>query len=182
MFPTATDVVDGDLQELFGWVVREGVTNVVRHARATACTVTLSPTTVEVSDNGVGGPTGSGSGLTGLKERVTAAGRHAPCGPGRAPRLATPGRGCRRQRQGHPVTIRLLLADDQELVRTALAALLELEDDFEVVTTVGRGDEVVEAGDRAPARCRPPRHRDARPRRPFRGGRVGDAGADVPRR
>ena len=43
------------------------------------------------------------------------------------------------------MTIRLLLADDQELVRTALAALLELEDDFEVVTTVGRGDEVVEA-------------------------------------
>jgi two-component system response regulator DesR len=41
--------------------------------------------------------------------------------------------------------IRLLLADDQELVRTALAALLELEDDFEVVATVGRGDEVVAA-------------------------------------
>jgi len=31
------------------------------------------------------------------------------------------------------VTIRLLLADDQELIRTALATLLELEDDFTVV-------------------------------------------------
>jgi two-component system response regulator DesR len=41
--------------------------------------------------------------------------------------------------------IRLLLADDQELIRTALAALLSLEDDFEVVVTVGRGDEVVAA-------------------------------------
>jgi two-component system response regulator DesR len=41
--------------------------------------------------------------------------------------------------------IRLLLADDQELVRAALAALLALEDDFEVVATVGRGDEVVAA-------------------------------------
>ena len=41
--------------------------------------------------------------------------------------------------------IRLLLADDQELIRTALAALLELEDDFEVVAQVGRGDEVVPA-------------------------------------
>ena len=41
--------------------------------------------------------------------------------------------------------IRLLVADDQELVRTALAALLALEVDFEVVATVGRGDEVVEA-------------------------------------
>jgi two-component system response regulator DesR len=41
--------------------------------------------------------------------------------------------------------IRLLLADDQTLVRTALAALLDLEDDFEVVAQVGRGDEVVQA-------------------------------------
>jgi two-component system, NarL family, response regulator DesR len=43
------------------------------------------------------------------------------------------------------VTIRLLLADDQELVRSALAVLLALEADFEVVATVGRGDEVVAA-------------------------------------
>jgi two-component system response regulator DesR len=41
--------------------------------------------------------------------------------------------------------IRLLLADDQELIRSALAALLSLEEDFEVVATVGRGDEVVVA-------------------------------------
>ena len=41
--------------------------------------------------------------------------------------------------------IRLLLADDQALVRAALAALLSLQDDFEVVAEVGRGDEVVDA-------------------------------------
>lgn len=39
--------------------------------------------------------------------------------------------------------IRLLLADDQDLVRGALAALLELEPDLEVVAQTGRGDEVV---------------------------------------
>jgi two-component system response regulator DesR len=38
--------------------------------------------------------------------------------------------------------IRLLLADDQELIRSALVALLSLEPDFEVVASVGRGDEV----------------------------------------
>ncbi|MEV8373342.1 response regulator transcription factor [Kribbella sp. NPDC056861] len=43
------------------------------------------------------------------------------------------------------MTIRLLLADDQALVRGALAALLDLEPDLEVVSEVGRGDEVVEA-------------------------------------
>jgi two-component system, NarL family, response regulator DesR len=43
------------------------------------------------------------------------------------------------------VTVRLLVADDQELVRSALCALLDLEDDFEVVVSVGRGDEVTQA-------------------------------------
>ena len=41
--------------------------------------------------------------------------------------------------------MRLLLADDQTLVRDALAALLAMEPDFEVVAAVGRGDEVVAA-------------------------------------
>jgi two-component system response regulator DesR len=41
--------------------------------------------------------------------------------------------------------IRVLLADDQHLVRGALAALLALEDDIDVVGEVGRGDEVVAA-------------------------------------
>jgi two-component system response regulator DesR len=43
------------------------------------------------------------------------------------------------------MTIRLLLADDQALVRGALASLLGLEPDMEVVAEVGTGDEVVAA-------------------------------------
>ncbi|WP_430331075.1 response regulator [Rhodococcus sp. ACT016] len=46
------------------------------------------------------------------------------------------------------MTIRLLLADDQALVRGALAALLDLEPDLDVVAEVGRGDEVVAAAAR----------------------------------
>ena len=49
------------------------------------------------------------------------------------------------------MTIRLLLADDQELIRKALAALLDLEEDFTVVASVGRGDEVVAAARRSGA-------------------------------
>jgi two-component system response regulator DesR len=43
------------------------------------------------------------------------------------------------------MTIRLLLADDQAMVRGALATLLGLEPDMEVVAEVGSGDEVVAA-------------------------------------
>nr|WP_107470735.1 response regulator transcription factor [Streptomyces sp. ERV7] len=41
--------------------------------------------------------------------------------------------------------IRLLLAEDQSMVREALAALLGLEPDFEVAAQVARGDEVLAA-------------------------------------
>lgn len=41
--------------------------------------------------------------------------------------------------------IRLLLADDQAIFRTALTSLLDLESDFEVVASVGRGDQVLPA-------------------------------------
>lgn len=48
-------------------------------------------------------------------------------------------------------TIRVLMADDQHLVRGALATLLALEPDIEVVAEVGRGDDVVEAARRTAA-------------------------------
>jgi two-component system response regulator DesR len=43
------------------------------------------------------------------------------------------------------VTIRLLIADDQQLILSALARLLDLEEQFAVVASVGRGDEVLGA-------------------------------------
>jgi two-component system sensor histidine kinase DesK len=81
--PRATDVVEPAYQSLFGWVVREGLTNVVRHAQATVCTVSLGRHCLDIVDNGVAGaaaaadgPSGctGGSGLSGLRERVEAAG------------------------------------------------------------------------------------------------------------
>jgi two-component system, NarL family, sensor histidine kinase DesK len=49
-------------QEIFGWAVREGVTNVVRHSGATRCSVRVAGPEIEISDDGrgpacpVGGP------------------------------------------------------------------------------------------------------------------------------
>jgi two-component system sensor histidine kinase DesK len=72
--PGSVDVVDPSLSELFGWVVREGVTNVVRHARATHVRIVLGERSLEISDDGRGGTPGSGNGLSGLRERVEEAG------------------------------------------------------------------------------------------------------------
>ena len=41
--------------------------------------------------------------------------------------------------------LRILLADDQQMIREALAMILDLEIDLEVVKQVGRGDEVLPA-------------------------------------
>jgi len=84
--PTATDVVDPAHQELFGWAVREGLTNVVRHARANSCAVRLSPSAVEIVDDGIGEPAPGGdvppgNGLSGLRERAVAAGGRVDAGP-----------------------------------------------------------------------------------------------------
>jgi two-component system sensor histidine kinase DesK len=79
--PTATDVIDPIHEELLGWAVREGFTNVARHAHASRCTVTLTPSVVEIADNGVGGAVSCGNGLTGLRERVAAVGGTVEAGP-----------------------------------------------------------------------------------------------------
>jgi two-component system, NarL family, sensor histidine kinase DesK len=81
--PYAVDSVDPAHQELFGWVVREGLTNVVRHAKASTCTVQLDASSVVIVDDGVGadGTGSTGSGLAGLRERVAAAGGTIDAGP-----------------------------------------------------------------------------------------------------
>lgn len=73
--PAALDGVPGERRELFGWVVREGITNVIRHSRATQCRITVTATGIEIVDNGRGpiGTDASGHGLVGLHERVAAA-------------------------------------------------------------------------------------------------------------
>ena len=90
-------------QELFGWAVREGVTNVVRHSGATRCRIRVTASQIEISDDGCGPPApadgtairadgcdawpadhlealasgcgpASGHGLAGLRERAALAG------------------------------------------------------------------------------------------------------------
>ncbi|MDF2664568.1 MAG: signal transduction histidine kinase [Microbacterium sp.] len=74
--PGTTEQVPADRRELAGWVVREAVTNVIRHAGAQSCRVRLGARSVEIADDGRGpaASASTGSGLTGLRERVETAG------------------------------------------------------------------------------------------------------------
>ncbi|MFG1842187.1 sensor histidine kinase [Micromonospora sp. NPDC049175] len=58
----------------FRWVLREAVTNVLRHSHATRCDITVSTdvsgSALTISDNGVGGDPSPGTGLRGLTERL----------------------------------------------------------------------------------------------------------------
>jgi two-component system sensor histidine kinase DesK len=75
--PSAIDDVPPDRRELFGWAVREGITNVIRHSGASRCRVRVTAGEVEISDDGrgpAGSSAGAGHGLVGLRERAEAAG------------------------------------------------------------------------------------------------------------
>jgi two-component system sensor histidine kinase DesK len=72
------DIVDEPLpaeaQELFGWAVREGVTNILRHSDARTATITIHATRtghrLEITNDGAGSSSAVGSGLAGLTERA----------------------------------------------------------------------------------------------------------------
>lgn len=72
--PASVAETEPALSELFGWVIREAITNVIRHSRANHVRVTLGPRYVEVFDDGRGGVLGAGNGLRGLRERMSAVG------------------------------------------------------------------------------------------------------------
>lgn len=73
--PVALPALPDDRAELLGYVIREGVTNVVRHSRASRCTIGLDERSATVSDDGVGlSPGRPRTGLTGLQRRVEEAG------------------------------------------------------------------------------------------------------------
>ncbi|MGH3784728.1 MAG: sensor histidine kinase [Pseudonocardiaceae bacterium] len=69
--PQAVDNLAPPYHEPFAYVLREAITNVVRHSDAHRCEVRLGRSWLEVRDDGSGGePNGSGNGLAGLRERL----------------------------------------------------------------------------------------------------------------
>lgn len=79
--------LDDEADALLGWIVREGTTNVLRHARgAGSCRIEVTVqgdlVRIEIRDDGEpAGSTGGGSGLDGLRERVDRFGGVLTAGP-----------------------------------------------------------------------------------------------------
>ena len=153
----APDGLPREVDAVLGWAVREGVTNVLRHSDAARAHIRV------IVDGRVRGRRGRGR-RAGVHpraprrrperragrdrpRRAPRAGRHGRRQPGGRPaggrRLPVAGLRPDRARRGTRRVTRVLLAEDQAMVRGALAALLALEPDLEVVAEVGRGDEVV---------------------------------------
>ena len=88
---TSTIEVDGDplptpVDAALAWAVREGITNVIRHSGAAACSIRLTrdgdEAHLEIADDGpLHAPRAPGNGLRGLQERASAQGGRVDAGP-----------------------------------------------------------------------------------------------------
>ena len=122
-------------------IVQEALTNALKHAGPARADVTVRYGTdtleLEVADDGAGSANGDGAG--------TRADRHARAGGDlrrrRRRRVAARGR-LRRAREAAAV-IRVLLADDQRLVRSGFRMILRADPGLDVVGEAGDGVEAV---------------------------------------
>ena len=142
----AQPALPADVDAVLAWAVREGTTNVIRHSQARHCAIRIraddESAALEIDDDGraAAGAGHGGSGLDGPARARAARARHA-----RGRRAARGRLPAARHRPAGRAMIRVLIAEDQAMVRGALASLLALEDDIEVVGEVSRGDEVLAA-------------------------------------
>ncbi len=134
-------------------IVQEALTNTLRHAHASHAEVTLlvAPDALEldVVDNGRGvsgePADGTGRGLTGMRERAAMLGGTLEAGPARRGGYRVH---ARLPARGRRVSIRVLVADDQALVRGGFRMILEARDDLEVVGEAEDGAEATALAER----------------------------------
>ena len=70
----ALDDLEMPVDELFGWVAREEVTNLLRHSQASSCSIVagreLGRLYLQITNDGARGSRGSGTGIAGLSDRA----------------------------------------------------------------------------------------------------------------
>ena len=127
-------------------IVQEALTNAMRYAPGSNVGVTVAygrDLRLEIRDDGArtlnGHATpGSGHGIVGMRERAALFGGELEAGP----------EGKRLRRPCEAAAMRVVVADDQALVRAGLKMVLEAEDDIEVVGEAADGEEVLEVARR----------------------------------
>ena len=140
-------------------MVQEALTNALKHAdEPTSVEVRLAfadpDVAVRITDNGrakVTVPSSSpaapasegGHGLAGMAERATAFGGTLRAGPGPGRGLGGRGHAARLQGPRPGMTIRVVLADDQALLRKGFRMILEAEDGMEIVGEAPDGADAV---------------------------------------
>ena len=150
-------------------IVQEALTNALKHAGPARARVLVrygrDELELEISDDGPGTAAGRTAAATAWSacasaSACTAASSRAAAGPRVATRSASGSRSSRR-----PMTIRVLVADDQELVRTGLRTILDAQPDIEVVGEAGDGARGGRGGSAAAAGRRGDGHPHAATRR-----------------
>ena len=134
-------------------IVQEALTNVVRHAGPTRARVLIGyrpgELSIEVTDDGPRGQAatanrraGGGHGLIGMRERAALFGGKLEAGPqaaGFRVRATLPVE----ELEDGPMTIRVVIADDQALVRGGFVVMVRAAPDMEVVGEAGDGAQAV---------------------------------------
>ena len=134
-------------------IVQEALTNALRYARRAATLVRLTwepdQLRLEILDDGPArgrGGDGSGRGLVGMRERASLVGGRLEAGPrlggGYAVRAWLPLEPSA-ERSRAPARFRVLIADDQALVRAGFRMILEAQPDIEVVAEAADGEAAV---------------------------------------
>ena len=130
-------------------IIQEAVTNVVRHAGTGQCRVVIDQQdgqlSIEVTDSGRGGSQrpgpATGSPACASAPRCSA----ATSRPARAPAAASASPpGCPLPAPAGPMTIQVILADDQPLIRAGLRMLIEQTPGIDVAGEAGTGAEAVQ--------------------------------------
>ena len=182
-------------------VVQEALTNALKHAgpATTEVTVELRAATtlmIEVIDDGArrrppdaDRALGGGHGLVGMRERVSLYGGEVEAGPAGAAAASRCVRAlpARARQAVAAMSVRVLLVDDQALIRAGFRMILDAEEDIEVVGECADGEQAIDSVKRLQARrgadghphARDGRHRgDAADRRAADDATAG-AGADA---
>ena len=139
-------------------IIQEAVTNVVRHAGTSQCHVSIGPGGWAAVDRGHRRRARRHHGRDRLRDHRHARARRTARGrllglPAPRRRLPRRRRAARPRAGAGPVTIRVILADDQPLVRAGLRMLIEQTPGIDVAGEAGTGADAVQLVEGRRPRC-----------------------------